>query len=509
MPRLRRTVERTSPKAVDEQDQTLERQMAEAVDTMQPVRPVEIDAPKSRKGQKSGQPTADEEKLQPETPKRKRGRTKKTPLSESAVEESSPGQGETLSESVAAKKSPDAAEEAEFSVTEQLMFPIEKPVQEPEAAVEESLPVAEESSPEGEPAVVEQLPTAEEATSEMDAALTEQTPEEPIVEPEAEETAEMEAPVAEPELTLPEQPATETEAAIEESLFVAEETAAEPETSAEAEPVVMEQPAIAEDSMPETEDSVPEAEAVLPEQAEMEEPVAEPEAVVEESLSVAEEPASEPEDPVTEQGEISPEAAEETELTETEEVPSETLSVDSDETVEPPAEEPAAVEEPVSEEEPAAQEEPAVTQEAAPAEDQGEVTLKYDMDSGKRYVDETSQKTDFEKMLDELAKISKDMLSWEVEKFTDRFTKKYVAEGMTLEEANSQKYEAFLGGFITNAAMELYDRGYEEAAIHKLEQAISVLEARKKLETEVDSIKARQEEDVVDLSDMLGLFDGD
>ena len=207
--------------------------------------------------------------------------------------------------------------------------------------------------------------------------------------------------------------------------------------------------------------------------------------------------------------------SEETELSESAEVPAEQIPVEGIEAVEPPVEESTIVEEPVSAEESVvapeepAGEEPTVAQEAAPVEDQGEVTLKYDMDSGKRYVDEISQKTNFEKMLEELAKISKDMLSWEVEKFTDRFTKKYVGEGMTLEESNSQKFEAFLGGFITNAAMELYDRGYKNAAFHKLEQAISVLEARKKLDYEVDTIKSRQDEDVVDLSDMLGLFDGD
>ena len=112
-------------------------------------------------------------------------------------------------------------------------------------------------------------------------------------------------------------------------------------------------------------------------------------------------------------------------------------------------------------------------------------------------------------MLEELGKISKDMLSWEVDKFTDRFTKKYQDEGMTMEEANAQKFEAFLGGFITNAAMELYDRGYKDAAFHRLEQTINVLEARKKLDGEVESIKTLNEEDVVDLSDMLGLFVGD
>lgn len=57
--------------------------------------------------------------------------------------------------------------------------------------------------------------------------------------------------------------------------------------------------------------------------------------------------------------------------------------------------------------------------------------------------------------------------------------------------------------------MELYDRGYRDAAFQSLEQALKVLDTKRKLETEVESIKARNEEDSVDLSDMLGLFGGD
>ncbi len=64
-----------------------------------------------------------------------------------------------------------------------------------------------------------------------------------------------------------------------------------------------------------------------------------------------------------------------------------------------------------------------------------------------------------------------------------------------------------MGGYITNAAMLLYDKGYREAAIKQLEQAISILQARKKLEDETSAIKSRVEEnDSVDLSDILGLF---
>ena len=138
-------------------------------------------------------------------------------------------------------------------------------------------------------------------------------------------------------------------------------------------------------------------------------------------------------------------------------------------------------------------------------EKKDDFTLQYDVSSRERYVDSTSQKTEFDRMLDELSRISKDMLSWEVEKFTG----KYQGEGDEAAAATARKFEAFLGGFITNAAMELYDRGYRDAAFQSLEQALKVLDAKRKLETEVESIKARNEEDSVDLSDMLGLFGGD
>ncbi len=467
MPRLRRTVEGTSPNTVDNQEQVLRRQEVEAVDTEQPMRPVEVDALQRRRGRprKSEQPTAGET-LQPETPKRKRGRPKKNPLPEPEME--APEQEEALLEptvgeqgsvaveesTVVAEQPSVATEESELPVSEQLSFPVGEPTQEVEAAPEQ--PPAEELTPEAEGPVSEPEPVAEEQLSTAEGPSPEQS--------------EAEEPVAEPEVP------------VEEPLPAAEELTSEVESPvSEPEPV-------AEEQLSTAEESAPEAEVALPEQPE-----------------TGETTAMESEDVVSE----------ETELSESAEVPAEQIPVEGIEAVEPPVEESTIVEEPVSAEESVvapeepAGEEPTVAQEAAPVEDQGEVTLKYDMDSGKRYVDEISQKTNFEKMLEELAKISKDMLSWEVEKFTDRFTKKYVGEGMTLEESNSQKFEAFLGGFITNAAMELYDRGYKNAAFHKLEQAISVLEARKKLDYEVDTIKSRQDEDVVDLSDMLGLFDGD
>ena len=133
-------------------------------------------------------------------------------------------------------------------------------------------------------------------------------------------------------------------------------------------------------------------------------------------------------------------------------------------------------------------------------------TLNYDFTSGKRYVDLVS-KTDFDRMLDELSAISKDLLSHEAEKFAKQFTGKFQGD-FDKAESDAKKYEAFLGGYITNAAMLLYDNGYREAAIKQLEQAKSILEARKKLEDETAAIKTRVEEenDSVDLSDLLGLF---
>ena len=134
-------------------------------------------------------------------------------------------------------------------------------------------------------------------------------------------------------------------------------------------------------------------------------------------------------------------------------------------------------------------------------------TLNYDFTSGKRYVDSVSTKTDFDRMLDELSAISGDLLSHEVEKFAKKFTGKFQGD-FDKAESDAKKYEAFLGGYITNAAMILYDNGYREAAIKRLDQAKSILEARRKLEDETEAIKTRVEEEneSVDLSDILGLF---
>lgn len=154
--------------------------------------------------------------------------------------------------------------------------------------------------------------------------------------------------------------------------------------------------------------------------------------------------------------------------------------------------------------------EPEQSQEDLPQEpksnkDYSGAQLNYDFTSGERYVDKVSTKTEFDKMLDELANISKELLSWQTEKFARDYTEKF-SEGES-SQAEARKYEAFLGGYITNAAMLLYDKGYREAAIKQLKQAISILQARKKLEDETSAIKSRVEEnDSVDLSDILGLF---
>lgn len=156
----------------------------------------------------------------------------------------------------------------------------------------------------------------------------------------------------------------------------------------------------------------------------------------------------------------------------------------------------------VTEEEPKLSEEPEIMEK--PEEP---FKPKYDVTSGKRYVDEVSTKTPFDKMLDELAAISKELLSWQVEKFARDYTVKFPGEG-DKSEADAKKYEAFLGGYITNAAMILYDNGYMDAAIKQLDMAQKTIAARKRLEEETVAIKERVEEEdaVVDLSDILGMF---
>ncbi|MDR2528175.1 MAG: hypothetical protein LBD04_04035 [Synergistaceae bacterium] len=125
---------------------------------------------------------------------------------------------------------------------------------------------------------------------------------------------------------------------------------------------------------------------------------------------------------------------------------------------------------------------------------------QYDVTSKERYVDSTTKKTDFEKVLDELAHISMDALSWDIL----RMTRKHFGD---TEENDARKLEAFLGAFIINAAVVLHDKGLGHVARKKLDQAKVILDAKEKLMTEVSAIQAKVEESAIDLSDMLGLFD--
>jgi len=125
--------------------------------------------------------------------------------------------------------------------------------------------------------------------------------------------------------------------------------------------------------------------------------------------------------------------------------------------------------------------------------------LKYDVTSKERYVDSTSHKTEFDRVIDELARISLETLSWDIVKLT----KKHFGDA---EEDNARKLEAFLGGFIVNAAASLYDKGLGAVAYKKLDEAKKVLEAKHKLAQEVEAIRRKTEEDSIDVSDILGLF---
>jgi hypothetical protein len=127
---------------------------------------------------------------------------------------------------------------------------------------------------------------------------------------------------------------------------------------------------------------------------------------------------------------------------------------------------------------------------------------QYDVTSKERYVDSTSQKSEFDRVIDELGRISQETLSWDIL----RMTRKHFGD---TEEDNARKFEAFMGAFIINAATELYDKGLINVALAKLEQAKTILEAKQKLAQEVAAIRAQSEEDAFDISAMLGLGSGD
>jgi len=119
--------------------------------------------------------------------------------------------------------------------------------------------------------------------------------------------------------------------------------------------------------------------------------------------------------------------------------------------------------------------------------------------STERYVNSSSQKSEFDKVLDERRSISEDTLSWDILKVT----RKHFGD---TEENNARKFEAFMGAFIVNAAMRLYDKGLEESAFRILGQAKTVLETKRKLAQEIETIRAKTDENAIDIFDLLGIM---
>ena len=348
---------------------------------------------------------------------------------------------------------------------------------EPEPEPEEELPPEPESSAEEIAEPEEELSSESEASSEEIA--------EPETENDTEEFTGIDEIVPVPEdnggnldvLEVQEEESLEPEAGIEGAV---EETAEETQPEEEPEPIAEEITEQKETSLPETETSAEEItgqeDASLPEAETVTEEITEPETEPADEETAELEPETPPED------DIIPENDNEADF-------DENALMDDDDSQETETES-----------------EPEPEPEPKPQKDYSGSQLNYDFTSGERYVDKVSTKTEFDKMLDELSAISKDLLSWEAEKFAKKYTDKF--EDGDSPVADARKFEAFLGGYITNAAMLLYDLGYKDAAIKQLEQAISILQARKKLEDETSAIKSRVEEqnDAVDLSDILGLF---
>jgi len=127
----------------------------------------------------------------------------------------------------------------------------------------------------------------------------------------------------------------------------------------------------------------------------------------------------------------------------------------------------------------------------------GGFVSKYNTASKERYVDST--KNEFDRVLEELKRISEETLSWDIL----RLTRKHFGD---TEEDNLRKFEVFMREFIVNAVTRLYDKGLRDAAFKRLEQAKTVLEAKEKLMREIEAIRVKTEEDFIDLSDILGLF---
>ncbi len=322
------------------------------------------------------------------------------------------------------------------------------------------------------------------------------------VQPEVQEEAELE-PEPEPEDVAPEETLPDIET-------VQQEEQSEPETlTGGQEPSPEDTQSAPEDLMPETETSQEEVQEQEEAREEPQEEVTEelqPETQESAAVEIAEEPVPETEQATQDTEAVTPEEQED--VRDDEAVFDENSLLDETPQELPEDTQPEPVQEEAQEQEHDVQQ-PAEQSEQEPVshKDYSGSQLDYDFTSGERYVDKVSTKTEFDKMLDELAAISKDLLSWETEKFAKKYTDKF-QDGDDTPMADARKFEAFLGGYITNAAMTLYDLGYRDAAIKQLEQAKSILEARKKLEDETSAIKSRVEEqnDAVDLSDILGLF---
>lgn len=392
---------------------------------------------------------------------------------------------------------PEFESEPELDIIDAEVTEIEAEITELEAELEPVIEVVEpepqeESLPEPEPEAIavpeimaEPEPEPEE-TIEPEEELSSEEIAEPETENDTEEFTGTDETVPVPEdnrsdldvLGVQEEESPEQEAGTESAV----EEAAE-ETQPEEEPET-----IAEEITEQEESSLPGNEIATEEVTEPEEELPpETETVTEEATEPENEPDAEIEPEAPSEDDIIPENDNEADF-------DENALMDEDKSQETETE---------SEPEPEPEEPPSPPK---PQKDYSGSQLNYDFTSGERYVDKVSTKTEFDKMLDELSAISKDLLSWEAEKFAKKYTDKF--EDGDSPVADARKFEAFLGGYITNSAMLLYDLGYKDAAIKQLEQAISILQARKKLEDETSAIKSRVEEqnDAVDLSDILGLF---
>ena len=127
-----------------------------------------------------------------------------------------------------------------------------------------------------------------------------------------------------------------------------------------------------------------------------------------------------------------------------------------------------------------------------------EFVPQYDIASTQRYVDSTSRKTESDRTLDELRSRAGDALARDLVDMAQEYLH-------GTEEDNARCLEAFLGAFVAGASTQLFDRGFEEAALRQLDQARTILEARQKLSREIEEMRSRAEKETFDVSALLGL----